>query len=197
MNIVLASTSPYRRQQLKALGVDFNAVAPDCDETPLPDETAEQLVKRLASAKAQSVVAQYSDSLIIGSDQVASFKQKIIGKPHTRENAIKQLAQFSGQKVTFYTGISIINSDTQFTISRVLPVTVYFRKLSELDIKRYVAIEQPLDCAGSFKSEGLGSALFEKIESEDPSALIGLPMITLCDLLRQHNLDLLASLAAD
>lgn len=197
MNIVLASTSPYRRKQLKALGVDFTAVAPQCDETPLPDETAEQLVKRLASAKAQSVVNQYSDTLIIGSDQVASFKQKIIGKPHTRENAIEQLTQFSGHQVTFYTGICVINSDTQVEISCVLPVTVYFRKLSELDIKHYVAIEQPLDCAGSFKSEGLGSALFKKIESEDPSALIGLPMITLCDLLRQHNLDLLASLAGD
>ncbi len=176
------------------MGLQFKALSPDCDETPRANEQPEQLVERLAIGKAKSLMSTVAPSLIIGSDQVACFQQQIIGKPHTKEKAIKQLTLFSGQTVTFHTGVAVVNSDNGHTLSRICQTRVKFRQLTQQDIVQYIDIEQPLDCAGSFKSEGLGNVLFEAVSGNDPTALIGLPLITLCELLRQHKYPILSSI---
>ncbi|OOV88260.1 Maf family protein [Oceanospirillum linum] len=186
--LVLASTSFYRKQLLEKLGLPFIQAAPNIDESPLDQESASTLVERLAREKALALTENHPNSLIIGSDQAATFDGRIIGKPHTKDNAQKQLKGFSGQKITFYTGLALHNTATGETKSLVEPFHVYFRKLSDQHIARYIEKENPLDCAGSFKSEGMGVALFEKLEGRDPNTLIGLPLIALCDLLHDFGI---------
>ena len=191
--IVLGSTSPFRKSILDKLNISFETDKPLVDETSLPNETAEQLVERLAILKAQVVAERWSDALVIGSDQVALFENEILGKPHTHENAVKQLTRFSGNKVTFLTGLSVIESKTGKTISLVEPFEVHFKQLSNNDIESYLLAEKPYNCAGSFKSEALGICLFEKLVGEDPNTLIGLPLIKLVDMFKQFGFDVLTA----
>ena len=202
IKLILASTSVYRQQILSKLNYPFTAINPNIDESPLTDETAIQLVERLARQKAlagSALIAADTSSqhnkhnnIVIGSDQVALINGDIVGKPHTAENAIKQLTQASGQAITFYTGLAVYCADTKVMQSCVEPFTVHFRQLTEAQIRYYVNTEQPLYCAGSFKSEGLGIALFDKLEGDDPNTLIGLPLIKLIDLLALQGIDVLA-----
>lgn len=187
--IVLASTSIYRKALLEKLGLPFVCAAPDIDETPHDGENTVSLVRRLAISKARALANRYPNHLIIGSDQVCVLEGAITGKPHTPENAIRQLQQASGQCITFYTGLALFNSSTAHLQSVVEPFDVYFRTLSTREIERYVDIEQPLDCAGSFKSEGLGITLFDRLSGRDPNTLIGLPLITLLELLREEGVN--------
>jgi MAF protein len=190
--LVLASGSRWRRQLLDRLEIPFAWASPDIDETPHEGETAVALVQRLALGKAIRLADQWPDHLIIGSDQVALFGDEILGKPGTLANARANLARFSGQRVRFVTGLALV--DTRQGHQRVCHETydVVFRQLSEREIARYVAREQPLDSAGSFRMEGLGIALFDRLEGDDPNTLIGLPLIRLCHLLREAGLDPLA-----
>ncbi|QFT10299.1 nucleoside triphosphate pyrophosphatase [Vibrio sp. THAF190c] len=188
--LVLASTSPFRQEILKKLHLDFVTAKPDCDETPIAGESPQQLVMRLAEEKAKSCQVT-SSSLIIGSDQVCVIDGEIIGKPHTREKAIEQLSRQSGKSITFYTGLSVWNSVTQKADTRLDTFVVHFRNLTTAQIESYVDKEQPFYCAGSFKSEGLGIALFERLEGKDPNTLIGLPLIDLIDMLEAQGLDVL------
>lgn len=185
--IVLASTSPFRRSLLEKLGLPFIAAAPQVDETPRLGEDARQLVTRLAQAKAQALKEHYPEHLIIGSDQVCVLNNQIAGKPHTEENAVQQLLQARGTIVTFYTGLALYNSQNGQLQTLCEPFDVHFRHLSEEEIRRYVQKEQPLQCAGSFKSEGLGITLFNRLEGKDPNTLIGLPLISLCEMLRNEG----------
>ena len=189
--LYLASTSRYRQQLLAKLTDKFSCMKPDVDETPLPGENAEALVKRLALAKAQAVASTLATGLVIGSDQVAVFNNAIIGKPHTFNKACEQLRLFSGQKVTFLTGLAVINITSGQQQLVVEPFTVHFRSLSDAEITAYVQKEQPLDCAGSFKSEGLGISLFSRLEGDDPNSLIGLPLIRLNQMLINEGINLL------
>lgn len=190
LTLVLASTSPYRRAILEKLTLPFSTVAPDCDETPLQGETPQQLVTRLSETKAKSChVSQ--PSLIIGSDQVCVIDNQIIGKPHNRENAIAQLQAQSGKRITFLTGLAVYNTETGQIQSTIDTFHVHFRNLSQNQIETYVDKEQPFYCAGSFKSEGLGIALFERLEGDDPNALIGLPLIKLINLLNNEGVSVL------
>ena len=185
--IVLASTSPFRRALLEKLTLPFITDAPETDEAPLAGETAIQLVQRLAHAKAEALAMRYPSHLIIGSDQVCVLNGVITGKPHTRENAIAQLTQASGNIITFYTGLALLNSASGKAQILCEPFHVHFRTLSATEIEAYVDKEQPLNCAGSFKSEGLGIALFERLEGRDPNTLVGLPLIALCEMLRNEG----------
>ncbi|MBU2114376.1 MAG: septum formation inhibitor Maf [Gammaproteobacteria bacterium] len=191
MPLYLASTSVYRQQLLTKLTSQFCAVKPNVDETPKPSESAEQLVRRLALAKAQAVAADIQHGLVIGSDQVAVFKQRIIGKPHTVDNAVMQLQEFSGQTVTFLTGLALVNAQNGNSQLLVEPFEVSFRSLSDAEIHAYIAKEQPLDCAGSFKSEGLGISLFSKLNGNDPNSLIGLPLLQLNQMLLNEGVNVL------
>lgn len=185
--LVLASTSPFRQSLLAKLGLPFIVAAPEVDETPLPGESARRLVMRLASAKAQALAHLYPAHLIIGSDQVCVLNGQITGKPHTEENAVKQLMQARGSLVSFYTGLALYNSESGELQTHCDPFDVHFRHLTEQEIRYYVQTEQPLQCAGSFKSEGLGIALFERLDGRDPNALVGLPLIALCDMLKNEG----------
>lgn len=180
--LVLASTSIYRQQMLEKLHLPFDTCKPKIDETPLDNETTEQMVQRLSLAKAQAAQADFPKHLIIGSDQSAVLNGKPLGKPHTFENAKTQLQSFSGKTITFYTGLAVYNSRTGESFEKMDVTKVVFRTLSDQVIENYLTIEQPLDCAGSFKSEGLGVTLFERIDSRDPNALIGLPLMALTDI---------------
>jgi septum formation protein len=186
--LVLASTSAFRKELLSRLGVEFTAVSPDIDEAPVPGESPDALVRRLALAKARAGCKDAADALVIGSDQVAVVGNEILGKPDGVANAEQQLARLSGNSVTFLTGLCVLNACTGHVQTDVVPFNVVFRMLDREQIKRYVAIEQPLDCAGSFKSEGLGITLFERMEGDDPTALVGLPLICLTTMLRNENL---------
>ena len=190
--LILASSSPFRRQLLEKIDLPFSGISPDVDESPLADETPQQLVERLAVKKAQALATQHPNALIIGSDQVATFEGDIIGKPHTREKSIAQLQRFSGQSVTFLTGLALLDSKSGEHHSLVEPFTVHFRALTDEQIAYYVDKEQPFNCAGSIKSEGFGITLFEKLEGEDPNALVGLPLIKLTQLLAKFGVDVLA-----
>ncbi|HEY1846267.1 MAG TPA: nucleoside triphosphate pyrophosphatase [Buttiauxella sp.] len=181
--IVLASTSPFRRALLEKLGLPFITASPQTDETPKPGETARELVTRLAQAKAQALRAKYPAHLIIGSDQVCVLNNQITGKPHSEENAVQQLLLARGSIVTFYTGLALYNAENGHLQTTCEPFDVHFRHLREEEIRQYVRKEQPLQCAGSFKSEGLGITLFERLEGRDPNTLIGLPLIALCEML--------------
>lgn len=186
--LVLASSSPFRREILDKLNLNYECLSPDIDETPLTEEPAQQLVERLAINKAKAVASSYPDALIIGSDQVAVCDNTILGKPHTHENATQQLLNASGKNVTFYTGLALLNSATGTVQSEVVPFHVHFRTLTPEMIENYLKAEQPYNCAGSFKSEGLGIALFEKLEGEDPNTLIGLPLIRLIRMLENAGM---------
>ncbi|EIO3976808.1 septum formation inhibitor Maf [Vibrio vulnificus] len=188
--LVLASTSPFRQQLLEKLAIPFSTLSPNCDETPLEGESPQQLVLRLAESKAQSCQIN-QPSLVIGSDQVCVINGNIVGKPHNRQNAIAQLTAQSGQSIVFYTGLAVYNSETGETHSCIDEFKVHFRPLTQIQIERYVDKEQPFYCAGSFKSEGLGIALFEKLEGKDPNTLVGLPLIDLIDLLAQQGMQVL------
>lgn len=181
--LLLASSSPYRRALLERLRLPFSCAPPDIDETALPGETAEQLVCRLAEAKARALAERYPTHLIIGSDQVAALGPRILGKPHTFERAREQLRAASGNSVTFHTGLCLHNSQSGRTQTARVDFTVHFRPLDDERIKRYLHLEQPYDCAGSFKSEGLGISLFRATEGEDATSLVGLPLIRLVDML--------------
>ncbi|WP_295565456.1 Maf family nucleotide pyrophosphatase [uncultured Stenotrophomonas sp.] len=183
MSLVLASTSRYRRELLQRLGLHFDCARPEVDETPLNGEAPLAVATRLATAKAAEVAARYPGAWVIGSDQVANLNGQPLGKPGTAETACAQLAGMSGQTVRFHTAISLMRDGESF--SAVDLTEVRFRTLGQEEIARYVAAEQPLDCAGSFKCEGLGISLFEAIDNRDPTALIGLPLIALCGLLRR------------
>lgn len=185
--IVLASTSPFRRSLLEKLGIPFITAAPEVDETPHQGEDARHLVARLAQAKAQALKERYPHHLIIGSDQVCVLNNQIAGKPHSEENAVRQLMLARGTIVTFYTGLALYNSANGQLQTLCEPFDVHFRHLTEEEIRRYVQKEQPLNCAGSFKSEGLGITLFERLEGKDPNTLVGLPLISLCEMLRNED----------
>lgn len=191
MKLILASTSPFRKAILDKLGVQFDTLSPEVDETALNNETPQELVERLSIAKAKAVAIKVSDSLVIGSDQVSVINGEIIGKPHTHENAVTQLQNASGKTVTFYTGLCLYNSETQKYQSEVVPFDVIFRKLSTNQIESYLHKEQPYNCAGSFKSEALGIVLFEKLIGDDPNTLMGLPLIRLVKMLEQENFSIL------
>jgi MAF protein len=189
--LVLASTSPFRKSLLNKLQLEFSTANPHVIEDELPGETAIQLVERLAIAKAQAVANDFDDALIIGADQVCLNNGKILGKPGNFDNAFQQLKAASGQHVTFYTGLALINSKTGKTQSLVEPYEVYFRVLSDQMITNYLNKEQPYNCAGSFKSEGFGISLFSHFEGKDPNSLIGLPLISLIDLLEKEGVSVL------
>lgn len=183
--IVLASTSRYRAELLRRLLDDFVQAAPDVDESPVPGETPRERALRLAIAKAGAVAASHRDALVIGSDQVAALGERVLHKPGNIDNAREQLRASSGNYVDFYTGMCVIDGRRDTHRTAIDHTRVVFRDLADAEIDRYLARERPLDCAGSFKSEGAGIALFERIETVDPTALIGLPLIALARLLRE------------
>ncbi|MHC9510422.1 Maf family protein [Kangiella sp. M94] len=189
--IILASSSPYRKELLIRILDDFEALSPDIDETPFPDEEPIELVARLAQQKALAVAVNHPDALVIGSDQVCVLNNQILGKPGTMDKAIEQLKTCSGQTVTFYTSLCVTNANQTAQNTTVVATKVQFRQLNEKEIINYLEKEQPFDCAGSFKCEGLGIVLFEAIESKDPTALIGLPLIALAIKLREFGVELI------
>ncbi|MCB1865988.1 MAG: septum formation inhibitor Maf [Chromatiales bacterium] len=191
--LVLASTSPYRRALLERLGLTFEVASPDIDEQRLPGEAPVALVARLAQAKARACAPAFPDALIIGSDQVAALGDAVLGKPGDRTRAIAQLEAASGRTVEFHTGLCLLNARTGRARIVVEPFSVHFRSLTRARIENYVDREQPFNCAGSFKSEGLGIALFESLQGDDPNALIGLPLIRLIDLLAAEGVHVLAA----
>jgi MAF protein len=180
--LILASTSPFRKELLARLNLPFETAAPDVDESRRENEPADELVKRLSEAKARAVSATH-EGLIIGSDQVATHDGMILGKPGDHARAMQQLEQLSGKYVTFLTGLCLLNSVTGEVQLDVVPFSVVFRRLDTDQIGRYLQQDQPYNCAGSFKSEGLGITLFERMEGDDPTALIGLPLIRLTGML--------------
>ena len=191
MQLVLASSSRYRRALLGRLGIPFSVADPDVAEETRPGEAPEAMARRLAEAKSLAVAARYRDALIIGCDQVAVGNGELLGKPGTRENAVRQLRALSGREAVFYTAVCVHNTSDGTSRVRVVPSRVTFRELDDGAIDRYLAREQPYDCAGSAKAEGLGIALIAKMECEDPNALVGLPLIALVDLLHEQGLNVL------
>lgn len=185
--LVLASSSPWRRAILDKLGLPYRTKHPDIDETPLPGETAEALVSRLAEAKARAVAPTYKDALVIGSDQVAVLDDQIIGKPGTHDRAAEQLRAASGRSISFLTGLCLLNTATGATQIEVVPFHVHFRTLSDELIEAYLQHEQPYNCAGSFRSEGAGIVLFDRLEGDDPNTLVGLPLIRLSRMLEAEG----------
>ncbi len=188
LKIVLASTSPFRRELLQRLNLDFVTDSPDIDETPIAQESPQDYVLRLSLEKAKAVAIRHPDALIIGSDQCSVLNEEIRGKPHTHENAIKQLTESSNNRVSFFTGLCVYDSALNNYQLELVPFHVDFRKLEISEIESYLKAEQPYSCAGSFKSEGLGITLFERLEGDDPTALIGLPLIKLSSMLRQKGI---------
>ena len=195
LRIVLASSSKYRRDLLRRLGLPFETDSPEVDETPLPGESPRDLVLRLAEAKAATVAARRDPCLVIASDQVAVdgdriHGDRILGKPGTEEAAVAALASLSGREVTFLTSLVVVNTASGTKHRHIDETRVQFRELADEEIRRYVAVERPLDCAGAFKSEGRGALLLQRISCEDPAALIGLPLIRLGAMLRAEGVDL-------
>ncbi len=190
--LILASTSPYRRALLERLRLPFSTSKPGVDETRLPNESAEQMVCRLAQAKAEAVAFEYPEAWVIGSDQCAVLDEHILGKPGTHARAFEQLEAASGKQVVFHTGLCVMRRASGFMRVVNVPFSVHFRELTTCEIEHYLQREQPYDCAGSFKSEGLGITLFESMQGDDPTSLIGLPLIALCAMLREAGLDPLA-----
>lgn len=187
--IILASSSRYRQQLLYKLGLDFDCTSPDIDESPLPNEGPQALVRRLAEQKARAVATGIPQGLIIGSDQVCVNQGRILGKPGTRERARAQLLAASGQVVTFYTGLAVLDAASGELHSLVEPFAVHFRTLNETQVDRYLDREPALDCAGAFKCEGLGISLFERMDGRDPNSLVGLPLIGLVELLARFGVE--------
>lgn len=195
--LVLGSTSRYRRELLQRLRLPFDVQSPQVDETPRPGETPAALAQRLALAKAKAVAdACTDDAVVIGSDQVADVDGEPIGKPGTHERAVEQLRRMSGRTIVFQTAVAVVRARTGFAQVQLAPVRVRFRELQHSEIERYLRLEQPYDCAGSAKSETLGIALLSAIESDDPTALVGLPLIRTCELLRAAGLDPVAMAGA-
>ena len=192
--LVLASTSPYRRELLQRLRLPFDVVAPDVDETPIEGEHPSALALRLAEAKAEAVAASDADAVVIGSDQVAELDGAPLGKPGDHARATAQLRAMRGRRVLFHTAVAVVRRSRGFHACESATVAVAFRDLSDADIERYLLAERPYDCAGSAKIETLGIALVEAVESDDPTALIGLPLIRTCALLRRAGLDPLAAI---
>ncbi len=191
--LVLGSTSPYRRELLQRLQIPFEVAAPDVDETPLAGEAPRQLAERLALAKAHAVASAFPNAVVIGSDQVADLHGVPLGKPGNHERAVRQLRQMSGQTVVFQTAVAVVCQDSGFEQCSLAAVRVTFRELTDDEIENYLQLEQPYDCAGSAKSEGLGIALLAAIDSDDPTALVGLPLIRTCNMIRAAGIHLLAS----
>lgn len=187
MKLVLASTSRYRRALLDRLQIPFTTADPGIDESARAGESPEAMAERLARAKALAVAGAHRDAVIIGCDQVAVASGRIIGKPGNHENAVRQLSELSGRDATFHTALCVLDAKSGRSTVRVVPYRVKFRLLDHATILRYLERERPYDCAGSAKSEGLGIALIERMEGEDPNALIGLPLIALVDLLAEHG----------
>ena len=192
--LILGSTSRYRRELLERLRVPFDVVSPDVDETPLPGEAPHALATRLALAKAKAVATLYPHAVVIGSDQVADLNGEPLGKPGTHERAVLQLQRMRGKTVVFQTAVSVVCMDSQFERTELAQIKVRFRELSDAEIEAYLRAEEPYDCAGSAKSEGLGIALLDAIDNDDPTALIGLPMIRTTRLLRAAGIDLLGAM---
>ncbi|MEY4438754.1 MAG: septum formation inhibitor Maf [Pseudomonadota bacterium] len=192
--LILGSTSKYRRELLQRLRVPFEVVSPDVNETPHPYEAPRDLAMRLALAKAQAVAAQHPNAVVIGSDQVADLNGEPLGKPGTHERAVRQLQKMRGQTVVFQTAVSVVCQASGFAQTELAQIMVRFRDLSDAEIEAYLRAEEPYDCAGSAKSEGLGIALLDAIDNDDPTALIGLPMIRTTRLLRAAGVDLLGAL---
>jgi len=188
--IILASSSPYRKALLQRFGLKFVAKSPDIDETPKPSESAEKLVLRLAQAKVRQLAKTEKNAIIIGSDQVARVGKTVLTKPGNQARAFLQLQQIRGKAVTFLTGLCVLNTGTNFNLAEIVTCKVYFRNYNDEEIQRYLDFEKPYDCAGSFKSEQLGVALMRKMQGEDPTALIGLPLIKLAEMLRCQGLEL-------
>ncbi len=191
MDLILASTSPYRRALLERLRLPFRCEAPQTDETPLPGESPEALATRLALDKARAVSASFPGAFVIGSDQVAELEGRAIGKPGHHAAALKQLLASSGKEVLFHTAVALVNNERNWEQFHVARFLTRFRALDEETLDRYLRREQPYDCAGSFKCEGLGIALFERLEGRDPTSLEGLPLIALTDLLMAAGVDVL------
>ena len=191
MKIVLGSTSPFRKALLERLQIDFECDSPDIDESPLEDEIVESMVTRLAIAKAEAISHRHPNALIIGSDQSALLNNKVLNKPGNFENAHRQLTQASGKRVIFQTGLCLLNTSNGNMQSACVPYTVVFKQLTDKMITDYLHKEEPYNCAGSFKSEALGIALFERFEGDDPNALIGLPLIKLVDFLDNEGFSIL------
>jgi septum formation protein len=192
-SLILGSTSRYRRELLARLGVPFEVSAPDVDETPRAGEQPQALAQRLALAKAHAVAAQHAQAVVIGSDQVADLNGQPLGKPGNHERAVLQLRQMRGQTVIFQTAVAVVCLESGFVQSDLAAVSVVFRELSDAEIENYLRIEQPYDCAGSAKSEGLGIALLERIDNDDPTALIGLPLIRTARMIRAAGIKLLVN----
>lgn len=192
MQLVLASSSRYRRELLERLRLPFEVDAPDIDETPLPGEPVQQLVRRLALAKAQAVAERWPGATIIGSDQAAAHAGRILGKPGSVARAVQALAQLAGSTVQFFTGLAVLNVASGQTDVHVDLTTARFRAASEAEIRRYVELDRPLDCAGAIRFEGVGPAMLAAVTTQDPSAAIGLPLIKLAELLRSHGVNPLA-----
>ena len=188
--LVLGSTSRYRRELLQRLGLPFEVCAPDVDETLLAGETPAALAQRLAMAKARAVAQRFPEALVIGSDQVADLDGEPLGKPGEHERAVAQLRRMRGQTVVFQTALAVVCQASGFERQDLAAVRVVFRDLSDDEIERYLRAEQPYDCAGSAKSEGLGISLLASIHNDDPTALIGLPLIRTCELLRAGGLQI-------
>ena len=195
--LILASTSRYRRELLERLRLPFEAMSPETDETPLPGEAPAQLAERLALAKARALATRFPDAVVIGADQVADVDGHAIGKPGTHARAVEQLRTMSGRTIVFQTALAVVHASIGFAQVRRAPVAVRFRTLSDQEIETYLRAEEPYDCAGSAKCETLGIALLEAIDSDDPTALVGLPLIRTAQLLREAGLDPLRALAAN
>jgi len=191
--LILASTSVYRRQLLERLRLPFSVVASDVDETPMPAESPKTLACRLALAKAQSVAQAHPGAVVIGSDQVADLDGQALGKPGTHARAVQQLQTMRGKTVVFQTAVAVVCQETGFAQTDLAQVKVVFRNVTDAQIEAYLLAEQPYDCAGSAKSEGLGIALLERIDNDDPTALIGLPLIRTCRLLEAAGIQVLAT----
>lgn len=189
--LILGSTSPYRRELLSRLRVPFETARPDVDETPRPGEAPATLARRLALAKAREVAHRFPDAVVIGSDQVADLGGEPLGKPGTHERAVAQLRRMRGQTVVFQTAVAVVCAATGFEQLDLAAVKVVFRDLDDQEIERYLLAEEPYDCAGSAKSEGLGIALLSRIDNDDPSALVGLPLIRTCHMLRAAGVSIL------
>ena len=189
--LILGSTSPYRRELLARLRLSFDTVAPNVDETPLANELPCDLANRLALAKARAVARLHPGAVVIGSDQVADLKGEPLGKPGTHARAVAQLQRMRGQTVVFQTALAVVCLDSGFEQYDLAAVRVQFRDLSDAEIEAYLQAEKPYDCAGSAKSEGLGIALLESIDSDDPTALVGLPLIRTCRMIRAAGIQVL------
>ena len=187
--LILGSTSAYRKTLLQRLRIPFDTAAPEVDETPGPDEAPRALAERLALAKAQAVASQFPQAVVIGSDQVADLNGQPLGKPGTHARAVAQLRAMSGQTVLFHTAVAVVCQSSGFEQRSLCSVRVTFRSLSDAVIERYLQAEQPYDCAGSAKSEGLGIALLASIDSDDPTALVGLPLIRVCTMLAAAGIE--------